>query len=98
MPSVRGLIADGNHNTRGLTRLEDDRHGAGPGSAEVRIYEFVATAPGRFYDRDIALRGPLGHPALKLVSDVAQGGTCHRIDLSPAPWRSSSRRVSPRVL
>jgi hypothetical protein len=36
----------------------------------------------RFYDRDIALRGPFGHPALKLVSDVAQGGPCHRIDMS----------------
>jgi hypothetical protein len=82
MPSVRGLIADGNHDTRGLTRLEDDRHGAGLSSSEVRIDEFVATALGRFYDRDIALRGPFGDPALKLVSDVAQGGPCHRIDLS----------------
>src|SRR5215475_5068829 len=82
MPSVRGLIADGNHNTRGLTRLEDDRHVAALSSSEVRIYEFVSTAPGRLCDRDIALRGPLGHPGLKLVSDVAQGGTCHWIDLS----------------
>jgi hypothetical protein len=27
-------------------------------------------------------RGPFGRPALKLVSDVAQGGPRHRIDLS----------------
>jgi hypothetical protein len=28
------------------------------------------------------LRGPFGHPALKLVSDGAQRGPCHRKDLS----------------
>jgi hypothetical protein len=27
-------------------------------------------------------RSGFGHPALKLVSDVAQGGPCHRKDLS----------------
>jgi len=82
MPSVHCLIADGNHDTRGLTRFEDDRHGAGLGSSEVRINEFVATALRRLYDRDMALRGPFGHPALKLVSNVAQGEPCHRKDLS----------------
>src|SRR5262249_49282351 len=55
MPSVHCLIADGNHDTRGLTRFEDDRHGAGLGSSEVRINEFVATALRRLYDRDIAI-------------------------------------------
>jgi hypothetical protein len=46
MPSVSSFIADGNHDTRGLTRLEDDRHGAGLGSSDVPIDEFVATAFG----------------------------------------------------
>jgi hypothetical protein len=63
MPSVRGLIADGNHDTRGLTRLEDDRYRAGLGSSEVRIDEFVTTALRPLYDLDIVLRGPFGHPA-----------------------------------
>jgi hypothetical protein len=82
MPSVRSFIADGNHDTRGLTRLEDDGYGAGLGSPEVRIDEFVATALRCLHDLDIALGGPFGHPALELVCDVAQGGPCHRIDLS----------------
>ena len=82
MPSVHGLIAKGNHDTRGLTRREDDHHGAGLGSSEVRIDEFITTALRRLYDRDIVLRGAFGHPALKLVSDGAQGGSRHRIDLS----------------
>src|SRR5580704_14002376 len=42
MPSVRDLIADGNHDARGLARFEDDYHGARLGSFEVRIDEFVA--------------------------------------------------------
>jgi hypothetical protein len=46
MPSVSGFIADGNHDTRGLTPLEDDRHCAGLGSSDVRVDEFVATACG----------------------------------------------------
>jgi hypothetical protein len=66
---VRGLIADGNHDTRGLTRLKDDRHDAGLGSSEVRIDEFVATALRRPHDWDIGLRGPFAHPALKLIGD-----------------------------
>jgi hypothetical protein len=37
--SVSSFIADG-------TGLEDDRHGAGLGSSDVRIDEFVATAFG----------------------------------------------------
>ena len=83
MPSVRGLIADGNHDTRGLTRLEDDRRGTGLSSFEVRIDEFVTTALRRLHDRDIALRGPFAHPALKLVGDLAQGGLCRYVLKKP---------------
>ncbi len=79
MPSVRDLIADGNHNACGLARFEDDHHGAWLGSFEVRIDEFVATAFRRLDDRDVVLRGPFRHPALKLVGNVAQGGSCHRV-------------------
>src|SRR5262252_7722276 len=65
--------------------------------AGSRALRMTATAPGlvrlkygstnssrrrRLFDRDIALRGPFAHPALKLIGDLAQGGPCHRIDLS----------------
>ena len=33
----------------------------------------------RLHNRNVALRGPLLHPALKLVGDVAQGIPGHRI-------------------
>src|SRR4249919_3225932 len=79
MPSVRDLIADGNHDARRLARFEDDHHGAWLGSFEVRIDEFVATAFRRLDDRDVALRSPFRDPALKLVGDGAQGGPRHRV-------------------
>jgi hypothetical protein len=78
MPSVRSFIADGSHDTRGLTRLEDDRHGAGLGSSEVRIDELVATTLRRLHDWDIALRGPFAHPALKLIWRSRAGWTASR--------------------
>jgi hypothetical protein len=53
MPSVRDLIADGNHDARRLARFEDDHHGAWLGSFEVRIDEFVATAFRRLDDRPV---------------------------------------------
>jgi len=79
MPSVRDLIADGNHDARRLARFEGDHHGAWLGSFEVRIDEFVATAFRRLDDRDVALRSPFRDPALKLVGDGAQGGPRHRV-------------------
>jgi hypothetical protein len=55
-----------------------------PGLARLKYgsTNFVATALRRLDDRDIALGGPFGHPALKLMGDVPQRGPCHRIDLS----------------
>jgi hypothetical protein len=63
MPSVRGLIADSSHDTRGFTRLEDDRHGAGLSSSEVRIDEFITTALRRLYDREYCASRPVRSPS-----------------------------------
>src|SRR5712671_7938854 len=79
VPSVRDPIADGNHDARGLPRFEDGYDCVGLGSYEIRVDEFVTTALRRVHDRDVALRGPVLHPALKLVGDVAQGVPRHRI-------------------
>jgi len=79
VPSVRDPIADGNHDARGLPRFEDGYDGVGLGSFEIRVDEFVTTALRRVHDRDVAPRGPVLHPALKLVGDVAQGVPRHRI-------------------
>ena len=81
MPPVRDLVADSNHDAGGLARFEDDHHGVRLGSFEIRIDEVVTTALRRLHDRDVALRGPLLHPALKLVGDVAQGVPRHRVKL-----------------
>src|SRR5712691_11050436 len=72
VPSVRDPIADGNHDARGLSRFEDSYDCVGLGSFEIRVDEFVTTALWRVHDRDVALRGPVLHPALKLVGDVAR--------------------------
>jgi hypothetical protein len=79
VPSVRDLIANGSHDARGFSRLEDDHDCVGLGPFEIRVDEFVTTALWRLHDRNVALRGPLLHPALKLVGDVAQGIPGHRI-------------------
>ena len=77
MPSVCGLISDSDHNTRWLSCFEDDHDLIGLGPFEIRVDEFVATAPRRFYDRDLALCRPLRYPALGLFSDVAQSMARH---------------------
>src|SRR6202048_5540718 len=79
VPSVRDLVADSNHDACGLARFEDDRHGIRLGVLEIRIDEFVTTALRGLHDRDVALRGSFLHPALKLVGDVAQGVSGHRV-------------------
>jgi hypothetical protein len=79
VPSVRDFIADGGHDARGLASFEDDHDCIGLGPFEIRIDKFVTTARWRLDDRNVALRGPLLHPALKLVGDVAQGIPRHRI-------------------
>jgi hypothetical protein len=71
VPSVRDLIADRGHDARGLASFEDDRDCIGLGPFEIRVDKFVTTALWRLEDRNVALRGPLLHPALKLVGDVA---------------------------
>jgi hypothetical protein len=73
MPSVRGLIADGNHNARGLTSLEDDRHGAGGSSCEVRIDEFVAMLTGQAW---VCLRGRLASLGSSEFSYRGRTGVC----------------------
>ena len=79
MPSVRDLVADGNHDARRFSRFEDDHDCVGLGPFEIRVDEFVTTALRRLDDRDVALLGPLLHPALKLIGDVAQGVPRHRV-------------------
>jgi len=79
VPSVRDLIADGSHDARGFSRFEDDHDCIGLGPFEIRGDEFVTTALWRLHDRNVAFRGPLVHPALKLLGDVAQGIPRHRI-------------------
>ena len=79
MPSVRDFVADGDHDARRLASFEDDHDCVGLGPFEIRVDEFVATALRRLDDRNVALRGPLLHPALKLVGDVAQGIPRHRV-------------------
>src|SRR5215469_14934032 len=81
MPSVHGLVADGGHDTRGFSRLEDDHDCVGLRPFKIRVDEFVTPALWRVDDRDAALRGSLFHPALKLVGDVAQGIPCYRVKL-----------------
>ena len=49
------------------------------GPFEIRVDKFVTTALRRFDNQDVALLGPLRHPALKLVGDVAQRVPCHRV-------------------
>jgi hypothetical protein len=49
---------------------------------EIRVDEFVAAALRRLHDRDIALDGPLLHPVLKLIGNLAQGGPRHWIELA----------------
>ena len=67
---------------RRFARLEDDHDGIGLGAFEIRIDEFVTTALRRFDNRDVALLGPLRHPALKLVGDAAQCVSGHRVQLA----------------
>jgi ProQ/FINO family len=68
------LVADGSHDARRFSRFEDDHDCVGLGPFEV-----VTTALRCFDNRDVALFGPLRHPALKLVGDVAQGVPRHRV-------------------
>src|SRR5215470_12863785 len=77
MPSVCGLISDSDHDTRRLSCFEDDHDLIGLGPFEIWVDEFVATAPRRFYDRDLALCRSLRYPALELFSDVAQSMARH---------------------
>src|SRR5215469_8341836 len=77
MPSVCGLISDSDHDTRRLSCFEDDDDLIGLGPFEIWVDEFVATAPRRFYDRDLALCRSLRYPALELFSDVAQSMARH---------------------
>jgi hypothetical protein len=76
IPSIRDLVADGrhagSHDARWLARFEDNDDGVRLCSFEIRVDKFVATALRCLHDRDVALRGPLLHPALKLVGNVAQ--------------------------
>ena len=71
MPSVRDLVADCGYDAHSVSRFEDDHDCIGLGPFEIRLDEFVTTARRRLDDRNVALRGALLHPALKLVSDVA---------------------------
>src|SRR6266567_1763340 len=82
MPSVRELIANGNHDARWLARFEDDYDGVRLGTFEIWVDEFVTTAIRRLDDRDIALGCSLLHPLLKFVSDAAQRIPCHRVQLA----------------
>src|SRR5258708_3073584 len=82
VPSVRDLVANGRHDARRFARLEDDHDGIGLGAFEIRIDEFVTTALRRFDNREVALLGPLRHPALKLVGDAAQCVSGHRVHLA----------------
>src|ERR1700730_4724750 len=79
MPSVRELIANSNHDARRLARSENDYDCVRLRSFEIWIDELVTTAFRRVHDRDVALGRPLVHPALKLVGDVAQRISCHRV-------------------
>ena len=79
VPSVCDLVADGNHDPRRFSRLEDGHDGVRLGPFEIRVDKFVTTALRRFDNRDVALLGPLRHPALKLIGDAAQGVPGHRV-------------------
>ena len=82
MPSIRELIANGNHDARWLARFEDDYDRVWLGAFEVLIDEFITTTIRRVDDWDIALGRSFLHPALEFVSDVAQGIPCHRVKLA----------------
>src|SRR5262252_1598526 len=82
VPSVRELVADGSHDAGGFASFEDDHDCIGLGPFEIRVDEFVTTAFRRLHDRNVALGGPLVHPALKLVDDAAQGIPRHRVELA----------------
>ncbi len=79
VPSVSDLVADGSHDARRFSRFEDDHDCVGLGPFEIRVDEVVTTALRCFDNRDVALFGPLRHPALELVGDVAQGVPRHRV-------------------
>ena len=82
VPSIRELVADGSHDAGGFASFEDDHDCIGLGPFEIRVDEFVTTAFRRLHDRNVALGGPLVHPALKLVDDAAQGIPRHRVELA----------------
>ena len=79
VPSVCDLVADGNHDPRRFSRLQDGHDGIRLGPFEIRVDKFVTTALRRFDNRDVALLGPLRHPALKLIGDAAQCVSGHRV-------------------
>ncbi len=70
VPSVCDLVADGGHDPRRFSRPEDGHDCVGLGPFEIRVDEVVTTALRCFDNRNVALFGPLRHPALELVGDV----------------------------
>jgi hypothetical protein len=72
VPSICDLVADADHDPRRFSRLENGHDWVGLGPLEIRVDKIVSTALWRFDNRDVALLGPLRHPALKLVGDAAQ--------------------------
>src|SRR5262252_2982286 len=88
MPLFPG--ANGRHNARRFTRLDDHHHLVGLRLFKVRFYEFVAPTFGVVHDLHAPfLRAVLG-PVVILVRHRSQNAAAHWINLSKNPEKTLS--------
>ena len=69
------------HNASRLAHLENDHDGIGACPFEIGIDEVVAAAFRGLRNRYVPLVRPLFQPALKLLGNVAQHVSAHRVKL-----------------
>jgi hypothetical protein len=81
MPAVRFAVADRGHNASRLARLENDHDGIEACPFEIGIDVDVAAAFRGLRNRYVPLVRPLFQPALKLLANVVQHVSAHRVKL-----------------
>src|SRR2546423_459771 len=95
MPAVLFLFADSNQDTGWFTGFENSHDLVGLSFAEIGFDKFVAPTFGCFQNRSTPLLGTVGDPALKLLGDLAQYITAHRVLLAVGGKEPNHRKQYP---